>query len=363
MRKHTILIMAGGTGGHVFPGLAVADYLRQLGWHVVWLGTETGMELKLVPQCGYETEVISFSGLRGKRLATWLLLPLRLIRAFLQSIKIIRRVQPDVVLGMGGYPAFPGAMMASLLNKPLIIHEQNSVPGLTNKILAKLADRIFLGFPEAILNNKKKSVYSGNPVRTEIMKIEAPEIRFSGRQGKLNLLIVGGSLGAQILNTTVPEALKLMPENIRPWVVHQAGMAHLNSVKQMYDDLQLDAEVTAFIDDIAKRYAECDLVLCRAGALTVAELSVAGVASILVPYPHAVDDHQTQNARFLSDHGAAVLIHQRDLTARKLADFLLNLTREKLLGMAITARSRAKQDATKVVAEACIELSGAQNEA
>ncbi len=363
MSKQTILIMAGGTGGHVFPGLAVADYLKQLGWRIVWLGTESGMELKLVPQHGYETEVISFSGLRGKRLITWLMLPLRLVKAFLQSVKIIRNVKPNVILGMGGYPAFPGGMMASLLNKPLIIHEQNSIPGLTNKILAKLADRIFLGFPDAILNNKEKSIYSGNPVRSEIMLIEAPEKRFSGREGKLNLLIVGGSLGAQILNTIVPEALKLIPENLRPQVVHQAGITQLNSVKKMYGDLQMDAEVIAFIDDIANRYATCDLVLCRAGALTVAELSIAGVASILVPYPHAVDDHQTHNARFLSDHGAAVLIHQRDLSAKKLADLLADLSREKLLEMAITARSRAKPEATRVVAEACIELSGALDEA
>lgn len=362
MSKHTILIMAGGTGGHVFPGLAVADYLRQMGWRVVWLGTEAGMELKLVPQHGYETEVISFSGLRGKRLVTWLMLPLRLVKAFLQSIRIISSVKPDVVLGMGGYPAFPGGMMASLLNKPLIIHEQNSIPGLTNKILAKLADRVFLGFPDTALNNQKKSIYSGNPVRPEIMQIEAPEKRFPGRHGKLNLLIVGGSLGAQILNTIVPEALKLIPENLRPRVVHQAGGAQLNSVKQAYAELQPDAEVIAFIDDIANRYANCDLVLCRAGALTIAELSIAGVASILVPYPHAVDDHQTQNARFLSDHGAAVLIHQHDLSAKILASLLVDLSREKLLEMAITARNRAKPEATRVVAEACVELSGALNE-
>ncbi|MBY0473563.1 MAG: undecaprenyldiphospho-muramoylpentapeptide beta-N-acetylglucosaminyltransferase [Nitrosomonas sp.] len=363
MSKQTILIMAGGTGGHVFPGLAVADYLKQLGWRVVWLGTESGMELKLVPQHGYETEVISFSGLRGKRLVTWLMLPLRLVKAFLQSIRIIRSVKPNVILGMGGYPAFPGGMMASLLNKPLIIHEQNSIPGLTNRILAKLADKVFLGFPDAILNNKEKPIYSGNPVRSEIMLIEAPEKRFPGREGKLNLLIVGGSLGAQTLNTIVPEALKLIPENLRPRVVHQAGITQLNSVKQVYGDLQMDAEVIAFIDDIANRYATCDLVLCRAGALTIAELSIVGVASILVPYPHAVDDHQTHNARFLSNHGAAVLIHQHDLSARKLADLLVDLSREKLLEMAIAARSRAKPEATRVVAEACIELSEALNEA
>ncbi len=363
MSTHTILIMAGGTGGHVFPGLAVADYLRQTGWHVVWLGTEAGMELKLVPQHGYETEVISFSGLRGKRLAAWLMLPLRLLKAFWQSARIIQRVKPDVVLGMGGYPAFPGGMMASLLNKPLVIHEQNSVAGLTNKVLAKLADKIFLGFPDAILADQEKTVCSGNPVRFEITQIEAPEIRFQGRQGKLKLLVVGGSLGAQILNTVVPQALKLIPENLRPIVVHQAGTVHLESVKKAYSDLQLEEELTAFIDDMAKCYAACDVVLCRAGALTIAELSAAGVASILVPYPHAVDDHQTSNAKFLSSHGAAVLLPQSELTTQKLADLLSNLTREKLLGMAIIARRMAKPEATRIVAEACIELSGALNEA
>ena len=363
MRPRTILIMAGGTGGHVFPGLAVADYLKGLGWHIVWLGTQAGMELKLVPQHGYETEVISFSGLRGKRLTAWFMLPLRLIKAFLQSVRIIRRVKPDVVLGMGGYPAFPGGMMASLLNKPLIIHEQNSLPGLTNKILAKLADKIMLGFPDAILADKRRTVFSGNPVRSEITQMEAPEKRFLGRREKLKLLVVGGSLGAQILNTLVPQALKLIPENLRPLVVHQAGAAHLGSVERNYADLQLEGELIAFIDDMAKRYAVCDLVLCRAGALTIAELSAAGVASILVPYPYAVDDHQTSNAKFLSNHGAAVLVPQNELTAPKLAELLVNLTREKLLSMAIAARGLAKPEATRVVAEACIELSGALHEA
>jgi len=363
MRTRTILIMAGGTGGHVFPGLAVADYLREFGWHVVWLGTKSGMELKLVPQHGYETEVISFSGLRGKRLAAWIMLPLRLIKAFLQSARIIHRVKPDVILGMGGYPAFPGGMMALLLNKPLIIHEQNSLPGLTNRILAKLADKILLGFPDAILADKEKTIFSGNPVRFEITQVDTPEKRFRGRQGKLKLLIVGGSLGAKILNTVVPQALKLMPENLRPSVVHQVGTVHLESVEKVYADLQLEGKLIAFIDDMAKRYAACDLVLCRAGALTIAELSAAGVASILVPYPYAVDDHQTSNAKFLSNHGAAVLLPQNELTAQKLAELLSNLTREELLSMAIAARSMAKPEATKVVAEACIELSGVLNEA
>ncbi len=363
MTTRTILIMAGGTGGHVFPGLAVADYLKQIGWHVVWLGTEAGMETKLVPQRGYQTEVISFSGLRGKRLTTWLTLPLRLLKAFFQSVRIIQRVKPDVVLGMGGYPAFPGGMMASLLNKPLVIHEQNSVAGLTNKILAQVADKIFLGFPDVGLAKKARAMCSGNPVRAEIEQIEAPQRRFSGRQGKLNLLVVGGSLGAQALNTTVPQALKLLPGHLRPIVIHQTGASHLEAVRKAYAEMALEGEIVAFIDDMAKRYAACDLVLCRSGALTVAELSAAGVASILVPYPHAVDDHQTGNARFLASHGAAVLLPQQELTAERLARLLTDLTREHLLGMAVAARNQAKPEATRIVAEACIELSGASNEA
>ena len=363
MRSRTILIMAGGTGGHVFPGLAVADYLRKLKWRIVWMGTKTGMESKLIPQHGYETEIISFSGFRGMRLITRLMLPLLLLKAFLQSARIILRVKPDVVLGMGGYPAFPGGIIASLFNKPLIIHEQNSLPGLTNIILSKLADKIMLGFPEAMHVDRKRTIFSGNPVRSEITQMESPNNRFLGRQGKIKLLVLGGSLGAQALNTTVPQALKLLPENLRPLVIHQTGVGHLESVEKSYVDLQLQGEIHAFIDDMAKYYAASDLVLCRAGALTITELSLVGLASILVPYPYAVDDHQTSNARFLSSHGAAVLVSQNELTAQKLADLLTSLTREKLLNMAIIARSLAKPEATTMVAEACIELSGALREA
>ncbi len=363
MKTGTILIMAGGTGGHVFPGLAVADYLRQLGWHIVWLGTQAGMEQKLVPARGYVTEVISFSGLRGKQWTTWLLLPLRLLKAFLQSIRILRRVKPDVVLGMGGYPAFPGGLMASLLNRPLIIHEQNALPGLTNKVLAQLADKVMLGFPGALDSAAGKTVFSGNPVRADITRLSPPQQRFHGREGRLKLLVVGGSLGAQILNTTVPQALKLIPVELRPQVVHQTGAAHVQTVQKTYADLGVTGEIMAFVDDMAKQYAECDLVVCRAGALTVAEISAAGVASILVPYPYAVDDHQTSNARFLADQGAALLIPQSELNPEKLAQWLTTLTRDKLLDMAGKARSLAKPEATRVVAEACIELSGVVHEA
>ncbi|MDR4516405.1 MAG: undecaprenyldiphospho-muramoylpentapeptide beta-N-acetylglucosaminyltransferase [Nitrosomonas sp.] len=353
----TILIMAGGTGGHVFPGLAVADYLKSAGWRVVWLGTKTGMESRLVVQHGYDMEAIDFSGLRGKRVSTWLILPFKLLRAFLQSLRILRRVQPDVVLGMGGYPAFPGGMMASLLNKPLVIHEQNSIPGLTNKVLAKLADKVLLGFPDIIKADKSKVIFSGNPVRIQITQLGSPEARFAGRSGPLKMLVVGGSRGAQVLNTVVPQALKLMPENHRPVVIHQAGEKNLDGLRKNYSGLGVTAELTAFIDDMAQYYATCDLVLCRAGALTVSELAAAGVASILVPYPYAVDDHQTANARFLSEHQAAVLLQQRDLNPDNLMEILRNMTREKLLAMAIAARKQAMPDATMRVAQACIEAS------
>ncbi len=355
---HTILIMAGGTGGHVFPGLAVADKLKARGWKVVWLGTQTGMENRLVAQQGYSMETISFSGLRGKRVLTWLTLPLRLLIAFKQSLNVLRRVRPDVVLGMGGYPAFPGGMMAVLLNKPLLIHEQNSVPGLTNRILARLADKVILGFPADIKADEGKVIIAGNPVRQEIATIETPEMRFAGRTGPLRLLVVGGSLGAQILNTVVPLALRSMPEEYRPVVVHQGGEKHLDVIRRNYQESGVKAQLMPFIDDMAGQYAVCDLVLCRAGALTVSELAAAGVASILVPYPYAVDDHQTGNARFLSDRQAAILLPQTELNPDSLAALLKNLTREKLLAMANAARKLAMPDATRTVAQICEQLTG-----
>ena len=356
---HTILIMAGGTGGHVFPGLAVADYMKMAGWNVVWLGTERGMETMLVPQRGYDIEIIRFSGLRGKNAVTWLTLPLRLLFALWQSVKVLLRVRPDVVLGMGGYPAFPGGLMASLLGKPLLIHEQNSIPGLANRILAKLADKVLLGFPNAIRNDKK-AVFSGNPVRSEISQLEAPEKRYALRSKtdnqKLRLLVIGGSLGAQALNTIVPQALKLIPEKIRPLVTHQAGTKHLESLRKNYAEVAVEGELVTFIENMAVRYADCDLVVCRAGALTISELTAAGAASILVPFPYAVDDHQTSNAKFLSDKNAAVLLPQSELNPQRLAELLMEFTREKLLEMAIKARELAKPDATRLVAEACIQM-------
>ncbi len=353
--SHTILIMAGGTGGHVFPALAVADYMKVSGWRVVWLGTKGGMESMLVSQKGYDIETIDFSGLRGKNFITWLTLPLRLLLAFWQSAKVLFQIRPDVVLGMGGYPAFPGGIMASLLNKSLLIHEQNSIPGLANKILARFADKVLLGFPDAI-RNEKKVVFSGNPVRNEISQLDTPDKRYAGRSGKFKLLIIGGSLGSQALNTIVPQTLKLIPDNMRPLVTHQAGRKHLETLKKNYAKAGVEGELVVFIEDMAVHYADCDLVICRAGALTIAELTAVGTASILVPFPYAVDDHQTSNAKFLSDKDAAVLLPQNELTPKNLAKLLMGFTRERLLGMAMKARELARPNATRLVAEACMEM-------
>ncbi len=346
------MIMAGGTGGHVFPALAVAGYLKQRGWRVVWLGAKTGMEATLVPKHGYEVAWVRFSGLRGKGLMRAALLPFNLLIAFWQSARAILAERPDVVLGMGGYISFPGGMMASLFNRPLAIHEQNSIAGLANKVLSRLADRVLQAFPGALPGAQ----LSGNPVRQEIAALAEPRERFGKRAGRLKLLVLGGSLGAQALNETVPQALALLPEAARPEVTHQAGEKSIEALRAGYAAAGVSAEALAFIDDMARRYGEADVVICRAGALTVAELACAGVASILVPFPHAVDDHQTVNAKYLSACGAAILLPQAELSAQRLADLLRGLTRERLLEMAEKARALGKPDATEAVARACMEL-------
>jgi UDP-N-acetylglucosamine--N-acetylmuramyl-(pentapeptide) pyrophosphoryl-undecaprenol N-acetylglucosamine transferase len=346
------MIMAGGTGGHVFPALAVADYLRARDWRVVWLGAQTGMEATLVPQHGYELAPIRFAGLRGKGLAAKLLLPLNLLVAFWQSVRAIRAHRPDVVLGMGGYIAFPGGMMAALLGRPLAIHEQNSIAGLANRVLVGVADRILVAFPGAL----PKSEPTGNPVREAIARVAPPAQRFAGRSGPLRVLVVGGSLGAAALNERVPQAIALLAAGDRPRIVHQSGAKHLDSLRAGYAAAGVAADLVPFIEDMAHAYADADVAICRAGATTVAELAAVGVASILVPFPFAVDDHQTTNARYLADASAALLVQQRDLTAERLADCLRSLTRERLLAMAEKARALGKPDATRAVAEACMEL-------
>jgi len=348
----TILIMAGGTGGHVFPGLAVADEMRGRGWHVVWMGARSGMEARLVPARGYPVEWIRAAALRGKGLAAKLLLPLHLLIGFWQSAWAIFRIRPDVVLGMGGYVAFPGGMMASLLARPLALHEQNAIAGLANRVLAGVADKTMVAFPDAM----KNAEWTGNPVRAEIAAIPQPAARYAGRSGPLRLLVVGGSLGAQALNEAVPKALALIAEDIRPSVLHQAGEKNLAALKNNYQACGIQGELVAFIEDMARRYAEADLVICRAGAMTIAELSAGGMVSVLVPFPHAVDDHQTANARFLADQGAAILLAQSKLTGESLAKLIRSLDRGTLLAMARKARSLGKPDAARVVADRCVAL-------
>jgi UDP-N-acetylglucosamine--N-acetylmuramyl-(pentapeptide) pyrophosphoryl-undecaprenol N-acetylglucosamine transferase len=346
------MIAAGGTGGHVFPGLAVADALRASGWRVVWLGSESGMEAGLVARRGYEMAAVKFSGVRGKGALALLFLPVRLIVAFWQSARAILARRPDVVLGMGGYMSFPGGMMAALLGRPLVIHESNSVAGLANRVLAGVADRVLCAFPGAL----KRAVLVGNPVRPEIGALPAPQARYPGRSGPLRLLVVGGSLGAKALNEVVPRALALLPAGARPRVTHQSGAQHLESLKAAYAAAGVQADTPAFIEDMAAAYADADLAVCRAGATTVAELAAAGVPAVLVPFPHAVDDHQTTNARFLADAAAAVLVPQGELTPERLAELIAGFDRKRLLEMASRARSLGRPEATRSVAQACMEL-------
>ncbi len=347
----TLLVMAGGTGGHIMPGLAVADILRARGWRVVWMGNPDGMEARLVPPRGYEMSWVRFTALRGKGLMRKLLLPVNLLRGFWQARREIVRIGPDVVLGMGGFISFPGGMMAVLQGCPLVVHEQNSVAGLANRVLAGVADRVVTGFPQVM----KRGEWVGNPVRDGITQLPLPGQRYGERTGPLHILVIGGSLGAQALNEAMPQALALIPEDERPQVVHQSGEKHLPQLQGDYAAAGVKADCVAFIDDMAGAYGWADLVICRAGALTVAELAATGVASVLVPFPHAVDDHQTGNARFLANAGAAILLPQQELTPERLA-LIRNLTRDQLLQMAEKARALAKPDATAAVAQACMDL-------
>ncbi|MBS0544128.1 MAG: undecaprenyldiphospho-muramoylpentapeptide beta-N-acetylglucosaminyltransferase [Proteobacteria bacterium] len=353
----TLMVMAGGTGGHIFPGVAVAETLRAKGWRVVWMGNPDGMEARIVPQRGYDTAWVRFGALRGKGVLRKLMLPLNLLSGFAQALRELRRVRPDVVLGMGGYITFPGGMMAALLGRPLVLHEQNSVAGLANRVLAGVADRMLSGFPSVL----KGADWVGNPVRDEIAAVAPPNERFAGRSGPLRLLVVGGSLGAAVLNDTVPQALARLPAASRPTVVHQAGEKQLDALRAAYAAAGVQGELRPFIDDMASAYAAADLVICRAGALTVAELAAVGAASLLVPFPHAVDDHQTGNARFLADRGAAWLLPQNELTAERLAGILASTDRQRLLQMADNARAQARPRATEAVARVCEELADGGN--
>ena len=353
----TALVMAGGTGGHIFPGLAVAEALRERGWRVHWFGGrgrpgQPSMESQLVPAHGLPFEAIDFGGLRGKGPVALALLPVRLLQAFWQSVQVLRRVRPDVVLGLGGYISFPGGMMAVLLGKPLVLHEQNSVAGLANRVLAEVADRVFTAFPKAM----KKAQWVGNPLRRAFLSQPAPAERFAGRSGRLQLLVVGGSLGAQALNEVVPQALARLPEAQRPQVRHQSGARQIDALRQAYASAGVQAELTPFIDDTATAFAEADLVICRAGASTVTEIAAVGAAAVFVPFPHAVDDHQTTNARFLVDAGGGWLLPQGELQPEALAQLLQGLDRQQLLARAEAAWQLKKTEATERVVSACEEL-------
>ena len=351
----TLMVMAGGTGGHVYPAMAVADHLLTLGWRVVWLATEGGMENRLIADKPYSKAMMAMRGVRGNGLLGWVLLPIKLIVAFKQSASVISTHQPNVVLGMGGFAAFPGGLMAKLLRKPLVIHEQNSVAGLTNKTLSRVANKVLAAFPAAF---GEKAMLVGNPVRAEITQLPIPATRYGKRTGKLKVLVVGGSLGAAALNEVMPKALATFPEGQRPEVVHQAGEKHIEMLEESYKEAGVVVEAKAYIKDMASQYAWADVVVCRAGALTVAELACVGVASVLVPFPYAVDDHQTTNAAYLSDNGAAILIQQTEFTVKKAAKLLQQLTRETCLEMANNARAISKPAATKTVANICMELAG-----
>lgn len=352
--ERPVLVMAGGTGGHIFPGLAVAEALHAQGVPVAWLGAVGGMETKVVPARGIPLHAIHVGGLRGKGWKTRLAAPLMLVRALWSALAVLRAVKPRSVLSMGGYVAGPGGIAARLLHKPLLVHEQNRVAGFTNRKLAGHAQRVLEGFADTLPGAQ----WVGNPVREAIAALPAPEQRFAGRNGRAHLLVLGGSLGARALNLALPQALALLPAERRPEVLHQCGQRGIDEARAAYAQAGVDAQVVAFIDDMAGTYAWADLAVCRAGALTLAELTAAGLGAVLVPFPHAVDDHQTRNAEALVAAGAAELIQERDLKIETFAQRLNALlgNRAQLLAMAQAARTLAKSDAAKVIARACLEV-------
>jgi UDP-N-acetylglucosamine--N-acetylmuramyl-(pentapeptide) pyrophosphoryl-undecaprenol N-acetylglucosamine transferase len=357
MIQRCALVMAGGTGGHIFPGLAVAEALRDKGWRVHWLGgkgtaANPSMESQLVPPRGFAFETIDFSGVRGKGLLTLAFLPLRLLKAFWQSIQVIRRVKPNVVIGLGGYIAFPAGMMAVLLGKPLVLHEQNSVAGMVNKVLAQVADKVFTAFPNVI----KNAQWVGNPLRTAFTQQAEPDARFAGRTGPLRLLVVGGSLGAKALNSIVPQALALIPPEQRPIVTHQSGAKQIDELRANYQAAGVAATLTPFIDDTASAFADADLIICRAGASTVTEIAAVGAAALFVPFPSAVDDHQTSNARFLVEQCAGWQMVQSEMTPQILANTLQKTERVALVNIGLQAKKMQKIEATAHIVAACEEL-------
>jgi UDP-N-acetylglucosamine--N-acetylmuramyl-(pentapeptide) pyrophosphoryl-undecaprenol N-acetylglucosamine transferase len=353
----TVMITTGGTGGHIFPGLAVAAELLQRGARVFWLGTRDGMESRLVPRHDVDFESIAFASVRGKGVRRLLLGPYAIAYACRQAWSVLARRRPGVVVGFGGFVSFPGALMSVARNVPLVIHNLDAHPGLANRVLAHGADRVLTGFPGVLGEGRDRKVeWVGNPLRASIESIPAPDERFRGRTGPLRLLVVGGSLGALALNDVVPRALALLPLQARPVVVHQSGDKHIDGLRRAYAEAGVSAECTAFIDDMAARYAEADVVVCRSGATTVAELAAVGIGSLLVPFPYAADDHQVDNAAVLAKRGAATMWLQRDLSPSRLAEWIASLDRARLLEMANAARGLRKAGATRRVADICLEL-------
>ncbi|RTZ66962.1 MAG: undecaprenyldiphospho-muramoylpentapeptide beta-N-acetylglucosaminyltransferase [Aquificaceae bacterium] len=357
--KRPILVTAGGTGGHVYPGLAVARALIEQDIPVVWMGTHKGIEARVIPAAGIEMAWLDVTGLRGKGLIATMLAPFKLVKALFQSVKIMRQHRPVAVLGMGGFVAGPGGLVASLMGVPVVIHEQNAVAGLTNKLLSKVSTKILEGFPNTF-SKQAKVVAVGNPVRKEISEIAPPAERLAGRNGVARLLIIGGSLGAQALNEVVPQALAELNQESQPEVRHQAGSGKDEATKKAYQEAGVDAEVTPFIEDMAAAYEWADLVICRSGALTIAEIAAAGVASLLVPYPYAVDDHQTANGNYLAENNAAIMMQQTEFNKQSASEVLQDLfaDKDKLLSMSLSARALAKPTATSEVAAICAELAG-----
>lgn len=357
---NSVLIMAGGTGGHVYPGLAVARALQQSGIEVVWLGTRRGLEARVIPEAGIDLEFITISGIKGRGLIGWLMMPLRVAVASIQALKILRRRQPSVVLSMGGFVAGPGGLVAWLTRRPLVIHEQNAIPGFTNKVLAIFARKILTGFP-GVFARYPKSLHAGNPVRSSILGLPDPETRLKRHRDGLRVLVIGGSQGARQLNHVVADVMHLWQDESAPHVWHQCGERLLAETQERYGKKALDGgrvKLVAFIDDMGEAYRWADVVVCRSGAMTIAELACAGMASILVPFPFATDDHQTANARFLSDRGAAMLIPEHELAAEALHDILHELAqnRDVVERMSCEARACAMPGATDTVVEACQEV-------
>jgi UDP-N-acetylglucosamine--N-acetylmuramyl-(pentapeptide) pyrophosphoryl-undecaprenol N-acetylglucosamine transferase len=352
MNRPCALVMAGGTGGHIFPGLAVAQALRDKGWRVHWLGTPNSMETRLVLLRGFTMELVDFSGVRGKSVMTWVRLPWRLLRACFQSFQVLQRVRPDVVLGIGGYISLPAGLVTVLRRIPLVLHEQNAIAGMANQVLSKVAARVFTAFP----NVMRKAQWVGNPLRGEFLNQAEPSARFLGRTGPMKVLVVGGSLGARALNAVVPLALAKIPLVDRPSVMHQSGEKEIDTLRTNYFEANVEATLTPFIDNTAQAFADADIVICRAGASTVTEIAAIGAAALFVPFPAAVDDHQTHNAQFLTKQDAGWTIQQSELTPEYLATWLQSLKRDVLQKRAEKAKTLACLNATQAIAKACEEL-------